>query len=66
MTRYKKELRNKGFLLEIDYPYYPYNTLQGIRTYVDTDGLVIKEYYAFGTLIRNIGRNMIEASQHFD
>ena len=65
MTRYKEELRKKGYKLEIDYPYLPISignapALEGVRTFVKDNEILICQYYVVGTIIRHIERNLEE------
>ena len=65
MTRYKKELRKKGFKLEIDYPFLPITigsapALEGVRTFVNDNEILVYEYYVVGIFIHHIGRDFKE------
>ena len=66
MTRYKKELRKRGYMLEIDYPYMPYITgnsmIISIKTRIKFDKIVIFTITFNGYSIEFIDRkfNVIE------
>lgn len=50
MTRYKKELKKRGFKLESDFPFLPYElktggTLETIKTEIVAPFIVYKSYY---------------------
>lgn len=50
MNRYKKELRKRGFQLETDYPYMPYDsgsmTLEGVRAYISNANIMMTRYFS--------------------
>lgn len=61
MTRYKKYVREKGYKLENDYEYLPYHskhtpTLEGVRTKIENDKIVVLQFYVVGTSIITIDR----------
>ena len=61
MTRYKKYIREKGYKLENDYEYLPYQseytpTLEGVRTKIENSKIVVLQFYVVGTSIITIDR----------
>jgi hypothetical protein len=60
MTKYKKYLREKGFKLDIDYPFLPFGnpSLECVTTHVDCKNLCIKliNHYVVGDSIHIIDR----------
>ena len=68
MTRYKKELRKRGYKLECDYPWLPYGTpaLECVRTYVYENVLVMVQYFVVGNYTRIFNRNFDIIEQYFD
>ena len=66
MTRYKKELRKRGYMLEIDYPCMPYiigsSMIISINTRIEFDKIVIFTITFDGYSIEFIDRkfNVVE------
>lgn len=60
MNRFKKELRKKGFKLECDYPFLPYDvnaiTVEGVT--VDSTQCLLLEHYNVGTSVQGFDRQM--------
>ena len=44
MTRYKQYLRDKGFRLENDFPYLPFDNLESIETFIYGGTIRIRIY----------------------
>ena len=62
MTRYKKELRKRGFKLECDYPFLPYScnnqpTIEGVRTYCENNKIFHITFSVVGDLKLVIDNN---------
>lgn len=69
MTRYKKELRKRGYKLEMDYPWLPYDcgsfTLEAVNTKIRNSYIVIIRDYNVGTSLEFIDRNYNVMDQDF-
>ena len=64
MTRYKEELRKRGYRLETDYPFFPYNldpkrpTLELVRPRIRNGRVELVEAYVVGISITVFDNNL--------
>ena len=64
MTRYKEELRKRGYRLENDYPFFPYNLdpkrppLELVRPRIRHGRIELVEVYVVGTSITVFDHNL--------
>lgn len=70
MTRYKKELRKRGYKLNCDYPYLPYNTttaliIDGIYTTITKEYIIVTRVYNVGVEKLFIGRDFTVVNLEF-
>ena len=69
MTRYKKELRKRGFKLEIDYPWMPYKDrsvlIEAINTKIIDNRIVIITCSNVGCDLTFLDRNFSIVDRYF-
>lgn len=70
MTRYKKELRKRGWKLEIDYPWLPFEkghvTIEGVSTRVVDDTIEVCTVLNVGVDTEILDRDFAVIASRFD